>query len=444
MTIQRIILVEDDEALRAATAQLLELAGHDVDVFAGAGAALAALTTDFTGMIVSDIRMPGMDGLTLMSHVRALDPDIPVVLVTGHGDVPMAVKALHDGAADFLVKPFAADHLTAAVRRSLAHRALVIENRRLRDLAAAADRDHPLLGQSAPMQRLRLAMAQLADAPVDVLIEGETGTGKELVALLLHRRSERRARPFVAVNCAGLDEGAAELALFGDRGEGITATRLIHDGQIALSSGGTLVLDEVDALPLRVQARLLRVIEEREIHPFGAERPRALNLRVIATTKVDLARAVEAGRFRADLYYRLDATRLQVPRLRDRGDDVLALFATFAEEARDQFGVTDWAPDMTLLDHLRSCDWPGNVRELRSFAYDAVLGASARNRDDDAGTSDLPARVAAFEASAIEAALRGHHGNVPAVLAELGLPRKTLYDKMARYQLVPARFRSAE
>jgi two-component system C4-dicarboxylate transport response regulator DctD len=384
-----------------------------------------------------------MDGLTLMAQVRALDPDIPIVLVTGHGDVPMAVKALHDGAADFLVKPFAADHLTAAVRRSLAHRALVIENRRLRDLAAAADQDHPLLGQSAPMQRLRLAMAQLADAPVDVLIEGETGTGKDLVALLLHRRSTRRARPFVAVSCAGLGDATAERELFGDI-DGTAAARLAHDGQIALSNGGTLLLDEVEALPPTIQARLLRVIEEREIHPFGAERPRTLSLRVIATTKIDLAAAVDAGQFRADLYYRLNATRLRVPPLRERGDDVLGLFATFAEEACHQFTVTDWMPNLRLLDHLRSCDWPGNVRELRSFAYDAVLGASTPDDTEAAITSDLPTRVATFEAHAIEAALRTHQGNVPAVLATLGIPRKTLYDKMARHGLVPSRFRATD
>lgn len=439
---QPVLLVEDDDALRVATAQMLELAGHSVHAVAEAAAAIAVLTADFGGMIVSDIRMPRIDGLELLTRVRALDPEIPVVLVTGHGDVPMAVKALHDGAVDFLVKPFAADHLTAAVRRSLDQRALVIENRRLRLLAATADRDDPMVGESPAMQRLRLVIGQLAAADLDVLVEGETGTGKELVALMLHRRGPRRGRAFVAINCAGLGDDTADTVLFGHAADSVAHTRLAHDGQIIASGGGTLLLDDVDALSMRMQARLLRVLEEREVHPIGAERPRSVDLHVVATSKIDLAAAVDAGRFRSDLYYRLKTTRVQVPPLRERGDDVLALFGTFAEEARRRFGIAGWTPDMIVLEYVRAYDWPGNVRELRSFATEAVLGASDRHGGDRAEEGDLPSRMAAFEASMIEAALRAHGGNIPAVLDRLGIPRKTLYDKMARHGLVPAKFRT--
>jgi two-component system C4-dicarboxylate transport response regulator DctD len=437
---QRIILVEDDDALRVATAQMLELAGHHVDAFAGAGAALAVLTADFTGMIVSDIRMPRIDGLQLLVQVRVLDADIPVVLVTGHGDVSMAVKALHDGAADFLVKPFAADHLTATVRRSLAHRALVIENRRLRQLAAGPNLDSQLIGRSPVMQRLRQTIDQLAIANLDVLIEGETGTGKELVAAMLHRRGPRAGRPFVTIDCAALGD-TAEIELFGHAADSVAHTWRAHDGHIVRTGGGTLLLDDVDGLPMTLQARLLRVIEEREVLPIGAERPTSLDLHVIATSKIALSDAVIAGRFRADLYYRLAATRLRVPPLRERDDDVIEMFATFAEEARQQFGLPGWTPNMVILEYLRSYEWPGNIRELRSFARQAVLGASQLNEIDPVVADDLPSRVAAFEATAIEAALRAHHGSVPLVLAALKIPRKTLYDKMNRYRLTPSRFK---
>jgi len=238
----QVIFVEDDDALRQATAQALELAGIDVLPFARADHAMAAVTRDFAGAIVSDIRMPHMDGLELLAAVRAIDADIPVILITGHGDIAMAVGAMRDGAADFLTKPFATDHLVAAVRRSLDHRALVMDNRRLR-LLAEQPADDPLIGDSPVMQRLRHVVRQLAEADIDVLVEGETGTGKELVATLLHRWGRRRARPLMAVNCGALSEGLAEIELFGHASDSVPHTRLSRVGQIAgpaaARAGGT-------------------------------------------------------------------------------------------------------------------------------------------------------------------------------------------------------------
>ena len=334
-----VIFVEDDAPLRAATAQALMLAGHDVRAFADARAALAAIPADFAGAIVSDIRMPGMDGLAFLAAVLERDPDLSVILVTGHGDVAMAVSALHRGAFDFLTKPFATEHLTASVARAVERRSLVIENRRLRAAAAAvAADDDPLIGDSPAMTRLRASIHQLAQIDVDVLVEGETGTGKELVATLLHRLGPRRARPFVAVNCGALPEGLAEIELFGHASDSVAHTRLSRDGQIAASSGGTLLLDEIDSMPLAMQARLLRVLEEREVQPIGETRPRSVDLRVVATTKTSLSDAVAAGRFRADLFYRLDTVRLRVPPLREREGDAFLLFAAFLDEARGANG----------------------------------------------------------------------------------------------------------
>lgn len=436
-----VILVDDDTALRTATGQALELAGLDVLAFARGDEAVARIVPDFAGVVVSDIRMPHMDGLELLAAVRAIDPDIPVILITGHGDVAMAVKAMRDGAADFLTKPFASDHLTAAIRRSLGHRALVMDNRRLRALADAPEASEPLIGDSPPIRHLRHAIRQLAAADLDVLVEGETGTGKELVATMLHRQGPRRGRPLIAINCGALPEGLAEIELFGHASDSVPHTRLSRTGQIAASSGGTLLLDEIDSLPLAMQTRLLRVLEEREVHPIGAQRPEPVNLRVVATSKADLADAVKAGRFRADLLFRLSAARLRVPALRERGEDALLLFAAFAKEAADRLGKTDWTIGDAAAARLRHHDWPGNVRELRNFAVETVLDVVAPETAPRAAARPLADRVADYEAGEIRAALAASKGRVAPALAALGLPRKTLYDKMKRLGIAPGDYR---
>lgn len=436
-----VIFVEDDEQLRSATLQALQLADFPVRAFADAASALAVISADFPGVVVSDIRMPGMDGLELLAKVRQIDADIPVILITGHGDVAMAVQAMRDGAADFLTKPFATDHLLAAVGRSFSHRTLVMDNRRLRVLAEAAEGDDPLVGDSAAMQRLRQVIRQLAEADIDVLVEGETGTGKELVATLLHRRGPRRRRPLIAVNCGALPEGLAEIELFGHAADSVAHTRLARTGQIAASSGGTLLLDEIDSMPLPMQTRLLRVLEEREVQPIGAERPEPVDLRVVATSKIDLAGAVAAGSFRADLFYRLNAVRVRVPPLREREDDALALFAIFAREAQTTLGKADWRLGAAAARRLRTHTWPGNVRELRNFAVETVLGTEPGAPPRETGIKSLPACVADYEANEIREALRAHGGHVGKALLQLGIPRKTLYDKMSRYGIVPGAYR---
>ncbi|MBM3928329.1 MAG: sigma-54-dependent Fis family transcriptional regulator, partial [Sphingomonadales bacterium] len=409
----------------------LELAGYAVAAYADARTALAAIPADFAGAIVSDIRMPGMDGLAFLEAVRATDPDLSVILVTGHGDVALAVSALHRGALDFLTKPFAVDHLTASIDRAIERRRLVVENRRLRAEAEAAQAGSPLIGESPAIVRLRATIAQLAAADIDVLVEGETGTGKELVASLLHRQGPRRAKPFVAVNCGALLDGLAEIELFGHAADSVPHTRLSREGQIVTASGGTLLLDEIDSMPLAMQTRLLRVLEEREVQPIGEPRPIAVDLRIVATTKTDLGAAVAAGTFRADLFYRLDTVRLRVPPVRERQGDAFRLFAAFVEEAKAQLGDRDFTLTDAASRRLREHDWPGNVRELRNFAFETVLGLAPA--PETSAAADLPARVAAYETELIEAALRRHGGRVAAALGDLGIPRKTFYDKVARH-----------
>lgn len=429
---QTVFFVDDDAKLREASVQSLELAGLEVTAFGDAQSALARIDAAFAGVLVSDIRMPRMDGLQLFARVREIDPDIPVILITGHADVPMAIGALKDGAFEFLTKPFAADHLAAAVARALEMRRLVLDNRVLR-AAMARDSDSPLIGDSPVMTRLRDTIVQVARADIDVLVEGETGSGKELVAILLHRSGPRRGRPFVAVNCGALPEALAEVELFGE------ADRI---GRIESSSGGTLFLDEIDSMDLAVQAKLLRVLEEREVLRRGAEAPRALKLRVVAASKRDLEAASRAGLFREDLFYRLNVVRLRIPPLRERRADIPQLFAHFVNEAVEQIGGARFRMSDAVRRRLADHDWPGNVRELRNFAFNAVLDLPLQDTDTQSETkTPLPERVSRFEAALISEALTATRGAIAPALHLLGIPRKTLYDKMNRLGIEPRNFR---
>jgi len=428
-----VLLIDDDDGLRGALAQAFELAGLDVIAESHPVAALARIDPGFAGIVVSDVRMPGMDGTELFRRILAIDADIPVILITGHGDVAMAVAALKDGAHDFITKPFAADHLIASARRALATRRLVLDNRALRAVAEQAASGDPLIGETPVMIRLRDTIAQIAQAEVDVLIEGETGTGKELVATLLHRGSARRARPFVAVNCAALPEGIAVGELFGNVYGAGDAGRLARIGRIEASDRGTLFLDEIESLLPSVQGKLLRVIEEREVMAVGADAPRTLDLRIVAAAKEDLGVAVADGRFRADLLYRLDAVRLRVPPLRERRADVPLLFAHLLSQAAERFRRDLPRIDAAVQARLADHDWPGNVRELRNFAQRVVLGVDAAPADAEIPDATLPERVERFEATVLRATLEQAGGDVKRALALLGIPRKTFYDKLARH-----------
>jgi two-component system C4-dicarboxylate transport response regulator DctD len=440
--VDTVAFVDDDEALRAANLQTLALAGLRAAPFAGAEAALAAIDRDFPGIVVSDVRMPGMDGLQLFRTLRAMDAELPVILVTGHGDVAMAVAALKDGAWDFLTKPFGSDALIASVRRALETRRLVLENRRLRAAAAEAESE-VLIGRSPAMERLRETIRQLALADVDVMIEGETGTGKELAAVLLHRQSARRGQPFVALNCGALPVHLAESELFGHQDGAVPGARLSRVGRIAGAHRGSLFLDELDSMPEPLQVRLLRVLEEREVTPIGGDQPIGIDIRVIAAIKQDPAALIASGRLRQDLYYRLNVVKLRMPPLRERAEDIPLLFAHFAQEEADRQGtdarmITDGA-----IRHLQDHDWPGNVRELRHFARSFALGLdpSSVYAPAEATRRPLRERTQAFEMAAIRQALQHSGGDVQQTLDRLGIPRKTFYDKLARYGIVPSAYR---
>lgn len=435
-----VIFVDDDPDLRRATTQMLKLAGFEVQAFDAGAPALAALTPEFEGPVVSDIRMPRMSGLELFARVQAVDPEIPVILVTGHADVDLAVQAVRDGVYDFISKPFDAARLAGTVARAAEKRRLVLENRRLRAAAAGLGDDGSMVGETPAIERLRATIRQVADAAVDVLVLGETGSGKEVVAALLHRWSGRSGN-FVALNCGALPESVLESELFGHEAGAFTGAAKRRIGRIEHANGGTLFLDEIESCPPAIQVKLLRVLESREVEPLGTNERRRLDLRVVAATKVDLGDPSARGDFRPDLYYRLNVVTLRIPPLRERREDAPLLFALFARRAAERFGRP--APELTpaIRAHLARHDWPGNVRELMHYAERAALGLNPSEASEPvapAPSGTLPELVERYEAGLIRDALAQHRGDVRTTIDALGVPRKTFYDKLKRYGIVRA------
>ncbi|WP_457302675.1 sigma-54-dependent transcriptional regulator, partial [Phyllobacterium sp. P5_D12] len=369
-----VAFVDDDDDLRNANRQTLELAGFTVMPFADATSALRFLTPDFAGVVVTDVRMPNIDGLELFRRLHAMDADLPVILITGHGDIDMAVEAIQEGAYDFIAKPYPADRLVQSILRAVEKRRLVMENRQLRLALETSDDNLPLIGQTPVMQNLRKTLRHVANADVDVLIAGETGTGKEVAASLLHEWSRRKQGNFVALNCGALPETVIESELFGHEAGAFTGAQKKRIGRIEHAGGGTLFLDEIESMPLSTQVKFLRVLETREITPLGTNEHRPVDLRVVAAAKVDLGSPEQRTNFREDLFYRLNVVTISIPPLRERREDIPLLFTHFLQRAAARFKSEP--PEMTgaLRSRLMEHDWPGNVRELSHFAERVALG----------------------------------------------------------------------
>ncbi|GAB2852320.1 sigma-54 dependent transcriptional regulator [Pseudoduganella ginsengisoli] len=458
------ILIEDEAALRLATQQTLELGGFTVQAAASAEAAQALLRADYEGVIVTDVRLPGKSGLDVLAQVTALDGELPVIVVTGHGDVEMAVAAMRAGAYDFIEKPFAAERLLDAVRRAQERRTLVLENRRLRSDRALHPDTPDLIGRSSAMERLKTLVRNVGPAGVDILINGQTGTGKEVLARVLHAASGRKGN-FVAINCGALPESVFESEIFGHEAGAFTGAQKRRIGKLEYANGGTVFLDEIETMPLALQVKLLRVLQERKLERLGGNEGIPLDCRIIAASKADLLSLSSQGLFREDLYYRIGVVTLDLPRLRDRRDDIPLLLAHFVQEAalRYQRPVPTWSAEQMAA--WQAAEWPGNVRELRNFAERLVLGvvqmapaaplaapafvtagmplsppvgaspdavASPVTGDNAAS---LPQQVDDFERTLIERALAAAGHNVALAADNLGVPRKTLYDKLKKYQI---------
>ncbi|GID06069.1 sigma-54 dependent transcriptional regulator [Pseudomonas sp. 008] len=431
-----VMVVDDESSIRSAVEQWLSLSGFEVQLFSRADECLAQLPKHFPGVILSDVRMPGMSGLELLAEVQRRDADLPVILLTGHGDVPMAVEAMRDGAYDFLEKPFSPETLLSSLRRALDKRRLVLENRALHEQADnRAKLDATLLGVSRGLQTLRRQVLDLATLPVNVLIRGETGSGKELVARCLHDFGPRADKPFVALNCAAIPEQLFEAELFGHESGAFTGAQGKRIGKLEYADGGTLFLDEIESMPLTQQVKLLRVLQEQKLERLGSNQSIRVDLRIIAATKPDLLDEARAGRFREDLAYRLNVAELRLPPLRDRREDIPLLFEFFAQSAAERLGRTFPPLSGPQLSHLLSHDWPGNVRELANVAERQVLGLSEPEPVGIDPGQSLAAQQEAFEAHCLRAALTRHKGDVKAVLEELQLPRRTFNEKMQRHGL---------
>ncbi|WP_248802082.1 sigma-54-dependent transcriptional regulator [Pseudomonas sp. MWU13-2100] len=436
-----VIVVDDEASIRTAVEQWLRLSGFQVQTFSRAEECLAQLPHDFPGVILSDVRMPGMGGLELLARLQAHDRDLPVILLTGHGDVPMAVEAMRDGAYDFLEKPFSPQTLLASLARAMEKRRLVLENRQLHEQADQRSRlERSLLGVSRSLQTLRRQVLELAALPVNVLIRGETGSGKELVARCLHDFGPRAAKPFVALNCAAIPEALFEAELFGHESGAFTGAQGKRIGKLEYADGGTLFLDEIESMPLAQQVKLLRVLQEQKLERLGSNQSITVDLRIVAATKPDLLDEARAGRFREDLAYRLTVAQLRLPPLRERREDIPLLFEHFAYHAAERMGRTPTPLSGPQLSRLLSHDWPGNVRELANAAERSVLGLDEPEPDAIDPGQSLAAQQEAFEAQCLRSALSRHKGDVKAVLEELQLPRRTFNEKMQRHGLAREMF----
>jgi len=445
----RVLLVDDEPALLFTLKELLKARGHEAALARSSREALALV--EGVDAVVTDFAMPEMDGVQLLQELQERDASLPVVLLTAHGSERIAVRAMKAGAYEYVTKPFDIDEMGLVIDRALEARALRVQNRRL---AAEKAVGGAIVAESPAMKRLLETVARVGSKDITVLVRGETGTGKELIAALVHAHSRRSGKPLVRFNCAAIPAELAEAELFGHVKGAFTGADKARRGFFAEADGGTLILDEVGELPPGVQAKLLRVLQDGEIQPVGAGRVEHVDVRVVASTNRDLIADSRSGRFREDLYYRLAVVELVVPPLREHREDVPALAAEFARRYAQRFGLTDSRLSPELIATLREESWPGNVRQLENAVARMValtggreIGLEAFVRDaipePDAeppldGTRSLREQVEAIERNVIVRALAAVAGNQSEAARRLGVSRGTLIDRLRKYGLTSA------
>ena len=447
-TANKILLVDDEPQVLKALSQTLELEGFEVITAINGKAALDKVEPGFEGVVITDNNMPVMSGLELLAELQQLDADIPVIVLTGQGNITIAVEAMHRGAYDFLEKPFSSDIMLGTLARAREKRCLTLENRELkRELETQPASGIRIVGNTPVMKRLRGLLYDIKDLPADVLVEGETGCGKELVSRYLHYQSQRHGNPFVAINCGALPDTTIESELFGHEAGAFTDAKTKRIGKFEFANGGTLLLDEIESMPLSLQIKLLRVLEERCIQPLGSNKLIPVDVRSIAATKADLKAQSDAGRFRADLYYRLNVLQVKIPPLRERIDDVPLLFEHFTQIAVNNYKTQGMRLSPEKRQWLLCHDWPGGVRELRNLANCFVLLGEDRAFDESSpehprAQLTLAEQVSRFEESLIRDELTRCGGRLKVIQDNLGIARKTLYEKMRKYNLDKTQFRN--
>lgn len=448
MQANKVILIDDEKDVLLSWGQTMELEGYDVRTLSTPEPLLERISRNWPGVVLSDVKMPGIDGMEMLDRIREIDPEIPVVLFTGHGDISMAIQAIRRGAYDFVEKTAPPEYLIDVVQRALEKRRLVLENRSLRmELDDLSDLDARLIGKTPCMDKLRATIRNIADTSVDVLVVGETGSGKELVTRCLHDLSPRSSGPFVAINCGAMPESIFESELFGCEPGAFTGASRRRVGKIEYAHGGTLFLDEVESLPMQLQVKLLRVLQERAVERLGSNRTIDVDIRVIAATKIDLYDACRQDCFREDLLYRLNVITIEIAPLRERLTDIPLLFEYFTRQACAQYQRKVPVLNPGQTNHLLSHDWPGNVRELKNVAERCVLGipSSSFEKDFDAAgpppSTGLARQVEQFEKHLIIQALRTHKGRINETANALKIARKTLYLRVRKFGLDKFDFR---
>ena len=441
MTTASVIFVDDDPDIRPLMEQTLELEDIPVACFADGASALQEVHPDFEGIVLCDYNMPGMDGLDVLQRIRQIDEDIPVILLTGQGDISTAVSAMQQGAYDFIEKPFDHEELIELLRHALEKRHLALENRRLKAQLRHLARPGPrMLGDSPAMQRVMATIDPVLDISANVLLHGETGSGKDALARYIHENSPRSSHNFVAINCGAVPENLIESELFGHEAGAFTGADKRRVGKIEHAHRGTLFLDELESMPMPLQIKLLRVLEEQRVERLGSNQVVDVDVRIIAATKSDLKELSDKGEFRSDLYYRLNVVKVDIPPLRERKEDIPKLFHHFVLIAAARYDRESVPLDARQAARLMQHSWPGNVRELRNLAERYVLlGPAALAEGDSASGPNIASRqtlsemMDGFERSAIVSALNACHGSIKDTMVQLGIARKTLYDKMRKY-----------
>jgi two-component system, NtrC family, C4-dicarboxylate transport response regulator DctD len=438
-----IYLVDDETEILDACRQTFELEGYRVRTFQSGNDLLPILDPNWPGVVISDVRMPDIDGLALLDKIHKKAPAVPVILLTGHGDVPMAINAIRAGAYDFLEKPAPPEYLIDVARRAMTTRALSLENLALKNrLEATSTIESRLIGNAPKTEQLRQTISTLSAVDVDVLLIGETGSGKELAAHCLHDFSSRKKKNFVALNCGAIPAQLVESELFGHEKGAFTSAVEKRIGKIEHADGGTLFLDEIESMPLPIQIKLLRTLQERTIERVGSNQPIKVNFRVIAATKADLHTEVQQGRLREDLFYRLNVARIEIPPLRSRESDALLLLRHFINSLAIDFKCPLVEIDTETIQRLKSYSWPGNVRELKNVAQQLLLnlpldlsGKSKEALHDSLTGDGLDQSVERFEKHFIIDALERNQGRITVTAEELQIPRKKLYLRMKKFNL---------
>jgi two-component system response regulator HydG len=448
----KILIVDDDKSMTDVLAERLGRRQFEVTAVQSAAEARVAFDTATPDVVITDLNMPGQSGIQLCEWIVTNRSDVPVILITAFGSLDTAIAAIRAGAYDFITKPFEIDVLAIALERALKHRQLRHEVKRLRSLLDATRGMTQLLGDSPVMQELKELMGRVAGSQASVLVTGESGTGKEVVARLLHEQGPRADHPFIALNCAAMPEHLIESELFGHVRGAFTDAKTDKIGLLAQAHQGTLFLDEIGDMPLGLQPKLLRVLEERKVRPVGGGKEVAFDVRLISATNRDLEDAIQQGQFREDLYFRLNVIQISLPPLRARGSDALLIAQSFVDHFAKQAGKAVLGLSPEAAERLSSYAWPGNVRELRN----AIERAVALTQHERITVDDLPERIRAYKVSHVLVAsqdpeelvnlaevekryiarvLGAVGGNKSTAAKILGIDRTTLYKKLAQYKI---------